>query len=150
MAPWWKTHEPGSVPRQSAAESARKSTRRQHFGHSPLPAGLGLIPHIFSPFTHPTDTSAQRSEVAKQLPMQEQSLTGHLRCEWTSLDVLRAWWAQQVTAGRASARLTAPLQLLGHTLGCGHRHEQVHLQSKWHLLPQVYPLGSNCGATNMP
>lgn len=34
-------------------------TQRQLFGCSPLPPLLGLLPHTFSLFTHPTDCSAQ-------------------------------------------------------------------------------------------
>lgn len=27
---------------------------------------------------------------------------------------------------------------------------KLHLQSKWHVLPHIYPSGSNCGATGTP
>lgn len=77
------------------------------------------------------------------LPTQEWSLTVHLRCERTLPGRAPGMMREQVTAGWAQRGLTAPLQLLGHMLGSG------HLQSKWQLLPHIYPSGSNCGATSI-
>lgn len=139
------------MPRQGAAELARKQTGRQLFGRSLLPSVLGLLPHIVSPFTHPTDSSAQRSEVAKWLPTQERSLTVHLRCEQTL-----PGHAPGMTSRTSYCRASFT-EVLQHLCNCPATHSaldtdasKLHLRSKWHLLPHVYPSGSNCGATGMP
>lgn len=84
-----KRHEPSSAPRRGAAKLARKPTGHQACGHPPLVSVPGLLPDI-SPFTHPTDARALRSEVSKRSPTQKHGLTAHLAASGHSLDVLRA------------------------------------------------------------
>lgn len=108
-------------------------------------------PLIFSPFTHPTDSSAHRSEVAKRLPTQERSLTVHRWCERT-LPGRAPGMTSRTSYCRAS--FTEVLQHLCNSPATRSALDtdvsELRLQSKRHLLPHIYPLGSNCGATGMP
>lgn len=105
-----------------------------------LPPVLWLLPHIFSLFTHPT--IPQCSDLRwPRLPVQEWSLTIHLRCERTLPGHAPG------TTSRTSHCRASPARPYSTSLTA--QPHARHLQPKWQLLPHVYPSGSNCGATSI-
>lgn len=75
------------------------------------------------------------------MPVQEWSLTIHLRCERTL-----PGHAPGMTSRTSHCRVS-PARPYSTSLTA--QPHARHLQPKWQLLPHVYPSGSNCGATSI-
>lgn len=119
---------------QTELARRRKRTQLQLFGCT---TSAGTAPSHFLTVYSPQ--IPQGSDL--RLPMQEWSLTVHLRCERTL-----PGRAPGMTSRTSHCRVSPARPCSTSVTAQPHAR---HLQPKWQLLPHVYPSGSNCGATSI-